>query len=440
MNVLTALESVSAEIAGKEWSATKRIAFRFCFIYFGLYCVAALLPGGLPIPGVEIPDPFTLWPFRQVVFWVAAHVFGASLPLVYKGSGSGDKIYDWVEVFCLLVVAAIATASWTIADRKRHHYEVLDRWFRLYIRFSLAMTILIYAFDKLVPLQMSYPYLRSQVQPFSSFSPAGILWNSIGASPAYEIFAGVAELGGGVLLMFPQTVMLGALVCLIDMIQVWMLNMTYDVPVKQYSFHLLLMSIFLLAPQMRRLLNFFVLNHTTAPEIRAPLFRSPRANRMSRWVQVAFWIWVLALYSYQSAASWKTYGGGRQKSALYGIWDVTEMKVDGNVRPALLSDNERWRRLIFDFPNLVTAQHLDDSFENFGAAVDATKNSLSLTRQNDKTSYANLKFTRGVPDSLTLTGAMAGHSVEMQLQRVDENKFLLKSRGFHWVQEYPVIR
>jgi hypothetical protein len=116
------------------------------------------------------------------------------------------------------------------------------------------------------------------------------------------------------------------------------------------------------------------------------------------------------------------------------------MKVDGNVRPALLSDNERWRRLIFDFPNLVTAQHLDDSFENFGAAVDATKNSLSLTRQNDKTSYANLKFTRGVPDSLTLTGAMAGHSVEMQLQRVDENKFLLKSRGFHWVQEYPVIR
>jgi len=440
MNVLTALESAPAEIAGKEWSATKRIAFRFCFIYFGLYCVAALLPGGLPIPGVEIPDPFTLWPFRQVVFWVAAHVFGASLPLVYKGSGSGDKIYDWVEVFCLLVVAAIATASWTIADRKRHHYEVLDRWFRLYIRFSLAMTILIYAFDKLVPLQMSYPYLRAQVQPFSAFSPAGILWNSIGASPAYEIFAGAAELGGGVLLMFPQTVMLGALVCLIDMIQVWMLNMTYDVPVKQYSFHLLLMSIFLLAPQMRRLLNFFVLNHTTAPEIRAPLFRSPRANRMSRWVQVAFWIWVLALYSYQSAASWKKYGGGRQKSALYGIWDVTEMKVDGNVRPALLSDNERWRRLIFDFPNLVTAQHLDDSFENFGAAVDATKNSLSLTRQNDKTSYANLKFTRGVPDSLTLTGAMAGHSVEMQLQRVDENKFLLKSRGFHWVQEYPVIR
>jgi UPF0716 family protein affecting phage T7 exclusion len=79
---------------------------------------------------------------------------------------------------------------------------------------------------------MSYPSFRSQLQPFSAFSPAGILWNSVGASPAYEIFAGVAELAAGLLLMFPQTVTLGALACLADMTQVWMLNMTYDVPVK----------------------------------------------------------------------------------------------------------------------------------------------------------------------------------------------------------------
>lgn len=440
MDVLTAIEKEPAQSTRIQWSAAKRIAFRFCFVYLGLYCVAALLPGGLPIPKVEIPDPFTLWPFRQIVFWVAAHLFGASLPLVYSGSGSGDKTYDWVEVFCLLVGSALSTAIWTFADRRRRHYAALYKWFRLYVRFSLAMTILIYAFDKIVPLQMSYPYLQSQLQPFSAFSPAGILWNSIGASPAYEMFAGVAELVGGLLLMFPQTATLGALVCLIDMIQVWMLNMTYDVPVKQYSFHLLLISVFLLAPQMRRLLNFFILNRPAAPEIRTALFRSARANRTAAWVQGAFWIWVLALYSYQSAASWKNYGGGRQKPALYGIWDVTEMKVNGQVRPALLSDSERWRRLIFDFPNSVTAQHLDDSFENLGASVDTAHSSLSLSRQPDKTWKAALKFTRVSPESLAISGTMAGNPIEMQLHRVDEGKFLLKSRGFHWVQEYPLIR
>ena len=440
MVVLTAIENEPGKSAKAPWSRLKCIAFRFCFVYFGLYCIAALLPGGLPVPGIEIPDPFTLWPFRQVVFWVAAHLFGARLPLVFAGSGSGDKTYDWVEVFCLLVVAVLSTAIWTAADNRRTHYVALDKWFRLYIRFSLAMTILIYGFDKIVPLQMPYPSLRSQLQPFSAFSPAGILWNSVGASPAYETFAGAAEIAGGILLMFPQTVTLGALVCLLDMLQVWLLNMTYDVPVKQYSFHLLLISVFLLAPQMRRLLNFFVLNRVTESEARVPLFRSRRANLICGWGQVIFWIWVLALYTYQTAASWKNYGGGRPKPFLYGIWDVTEMKIDGQVRPALLSTNSRWRRLIFDFPNSVTAQHVDDSFEDFGVGIEPAKGSLVLTRPYDKTWAAQLKFTQSAPGKLAMIGTVAGHPVEMELDRVDEREFLLKSRGFHWVQEYPVIR
>lgn len=440
MDVLTAMKSEPAQAAGTEWSAAKRIAFRFCFVYLGLYCLAALLPGGLPIPGIELPDPFTLSPFRQIVFWVAAHVFGAHLPLVFTGSGSGDKTYDWVEVFCLLIVAVVSTLIWTLADRKRKEYDALYKWFRLYIRFSLAMTILLYAFDKIVPLQMPYPTLRSQLQPFSAFSPAGILWSSIGASPAYEIFAGVAELAGGVLLMFPQTVTLGALVCLLDMIQVWMLNMTYDVPVKQYSFHLLLISAFLLAPQSNRLLNFFVRNRTAEPETRHPVLRSPRANRIAGWIQLGFWLWVLALNSYQSATSWKKYGGGRPKSALYGIWDVTEMKIDGQVRLPLLTTNTRWRRLIFDFPESASAQHLDDSFENFSASVDASKGSLSLSRPSDLAWTATFRYTQTAPGKLSLVGTLAGRPAEMRLERADESKFLLKNRGFHWVQEYPVIR
>ncbi len=68
---------------------------------------------------------------------------------------------------------------------------------------------------------------------------------------------GAAETLGGILLLAPRTTTLGALVCLADMIQVFMLNMTYDVPVKLFSFHLILFSLFLLAPEANRLLGFF---------------------------------------------------------------------------------------------------------------------------------------------------------------------------------------
>jgi uncharacterized membrane protein YphA (DoxX/SURF4 family) len=187
--------------------------------------------GGLfPIPKVDIPDPATLWPMRQMIFWAADHIFHARLPLVYAGSGSGDKTFDWVLAFCLLIFAALATGIWSVLDCKRENYVTSYKWFRLFIRFALASQLLTYGMDKAIPLQMPFPLLTTLIEPFHDFSPMGVLWSSIGASPAYEIFVGCAELLGGILLIFPRTTMLGALVCLADMTQVFLLNIDIRCP------------------------------------------------------------------------------------------------------------------------------------------------------------------------------------------------------------------
>src|ERR1700677_4518739 len=103
-----------------RWSLTSRVAFRFSFVYFGLYSADTQILGGLfPIPKVDIPDLASLWPTRQIVFWTAAHIFHANLPLVYSGSGSGDKTFDLVLAFCLLIFGALATGIWSVLDRER---------------------------------------------------------------------------------------------------------------------------------------------------------------------------------------------------------------------------------------------------------------------------------------------------------------------------------
>ena len=440
MDVLTAVENEPAQSIQQRWSAGKRIAFRFCFVYFGLYCTIGLIQAVLVVPKIELPDPGTLWPFRQIIFWVAAHLFGAKLPLVYSGSGSGDKTFDWTEVFCVLVVALIATVVWTALDRRRAEYVVLFKWFRLYIRFCLAATLLIYGLDKFIPLQMPYPYLLRHVQPFGTFSPMGVLWTSIGAAPHYETFVGLAEMLAAALLMFPKTVTVGALISLADMTQVFMLNMTYDVPVKQYSFHLLLLSAFLLAPQAGRLIDFFVRDRRVEPERIESLFKTPRANRIATVAQFVLWVWICSVYSYQKWIDWHDYGPGRQKSPLYGIWDIEQMTIDGQVRPPVLTDKDRWRRLIFDFPNTSTAEHLNDEFEWLDTTVDAQKHSVELIKAGDKTRKAVFTYERSASVQLKLNGTMAGHTIQMQLRREDEKKFLISSRGFHWVQEYPFNR
>jgi len=295
------ISSLQQDLKTPAWSLSRRVAFRFCFVYFGLYCAATqILVSIFPVPKVDTPDLDTLWPMRQIIFWTAAHVFRIRHELVYKDSGSGDKVFDWVMVICVLVFAAVATVIWSILDRRRENYVTLYKWFRLFIRFALASQMIAYGMSKVIPVQMPFPYLSLLIRPFGTFLPMAVLWLSIGSSPAYEIFAGCAEMLGGILLIFPRATMLGALICLVDMIQVFTLNMTYDVPVKLLSFHLVLMALFLLAPELSRLADFFLSNRAVGPSTQPQLFGSLRANRIAFAVQVMLGVWLVGVNSYGS--------------------------------------------------------------------------------------------------------------------------------------------
>lgn len=432
--------AVHDEARDLQWTLATRVAFRFCFVYFGLYCVLTqIITSLIPISDVEIPDPSTLWPVRQTVTWTAGHVFQVTTPLVYF-SGSGDKTFDWVLAFCLLVFAVLVTGIWSVIDRRRSHYVGLHKWFRLWIRFCLAGQMFIYGLSKAVPLQMPYPYLTKLLEPYGNMSPMGVLWSFMGASPAYEIFAGCAETLAGLLLIFPRTTTLGALLCLADMVQVFALNMAYDTPVKLFSFHLILMSLFLLAPDFSRLANLFFLNRPAGLSTQPPLFAKLRTNRMALGAQILFGLFLLGMNVHASWTLWYVYGGGQPKSALYGIWNVDQLTIDGQTRSPLLTDHDRWRRVILEIPTRMVFQRMDDSLARYGVSINAKDNTLALTKDDDKSWKASFVFQRPTPERLILDGDMDGHKLHMQLELFDRRKFLLVSRGFHWVQEYPLNR
>jgi len=305
---------------------------------------------------------------------------------------------------------------------------------------ALASQMISYGVSKVVPTQMPYPLLTRLVEPYGNFSPMGVLWQSIGASPAYESFTGCAELLGGILLIAPRLTVLGAVVCLADMTQVFMLNMTYDVPVKLLSFHLLVMSIILLSPDLPRLANVFLLNREARPADDPALFKGRRANRVAIAAQIVFGLWMVVFQLWGISRNWTTFGAGRPKSPLYGIWSVEQFTVDGQIRPGLLTDDQRWRRAIFDFPNNMSFQRMDDSFTGFNTAIDVQNNSLALTKATDKNWRANFAIERKSPEQLILDGTMDDHKVRMQLRLVSRDSFLLVNRGFHWVQEVPLNR
>ncbi len=417
-----------------------RALFRFSFIYFGLYILTTQMFWGGLAPLADWKELATLPPLRQAISWVARYLLGVTTPLVIEGSGSGDKVFDWALVCLLIAIATLGTGIWSVLDRRRPNYLVLEDWFRLAVRLALGTTMLSYGVSKAVPLQMGYgPSLVRLVERFGDFSPMGVLWSSMAVSPAYQSFTGCAEIFGGVLLLLPQTALLGALVSFAVALQIFVLNMAYDVPVKLFSFHLILLSLFLIWPHRHRLRNFFLLNRPVVPVVPA-LVRSKRQTRVLLAAQICFAIYVTASMAYGAKQGWTAFGGGAPKSQLYGIWEVEQMTMDGQVLPPLLTDEQRWRRIVFDRPTRAVFQPMNDSLITFIAKIDASAHTIDLTKADDSKWHATLSYDRPANERLFLQGEMDGHQVAMELHLIEHGTFLLINRGFHWVQERPFNR
>ncbi|WP_280371406.1 DoxX family protein [Nocardia wallacei] len=440
--VATAAEPVAAQSGTEEpprtrWRPATRIAFRFTFLYFGLFCLVYPQPiyefvGWF---GTWLPDDAVLWQARvlePVLSWVGRTVFGADVRLHFNGSG--DQGIFWVLLFCLLVIAVAGTLIWTLLDR-RPEYRRLSGWFLLFLRLCVAGQMVNYGLAKVIPTQMPEPALSTLLEPYGNQPPFAVLWNQVGVSPVYEILLGSAELLAGLLLFIPRTAVLGAMLTLVSMAQVFLLNMTFGVPVKILSGHLLLMSLVLLAPEARRLTAALVLNRATGPSTMPYPFRTVRSRRIAAWAQVALGIWVTASVAHLTWGFWQESGPDRPKPALYGIWSVSEFTRDGQPVAPLLTDENRWRTVVVDYPGMISYQRMDGTMVTVPGTVDAATHRMEITGGPQQP--AALTFEQPAPDRAVLAGDLSGHPVTITLQRVDPDSFPLRSTKFRWVQDAP---
>jgi len=259
-----------------EWSLPKRVAFRFLFLYLSLYCF---------------------------LFWVPMEALWGLADISYRSNGSGDTIYHYFQVLGIFLAAFTGTVIWSLGDHKQSNYRDFYLGLRVAVRLFLAVELIRYGAMKVIPSQFPYPSLHQLTEPFGNASPMGLLWTFMGSSPAYTIFAGSVEMLGGILLFFPRTALLGALVSLVAMTQVCVLNFCYDVPVKLFSTHLLGMAVFLTAHDARRLASLLVWNQNAPPASMETILHRPAVLRAVSVVRLVFLIAVLGTSLYTARSS-----------------------------------------------------------------------------------------------------------------------------------------
>jgi hypothetical protein len=418
--------------APADWSPLQLLAFRFAFVYLILYYLP--FPFGAFPHTVRIAEKYeSLW--HKLVPWVGKHVLHLSQEIMTSANCSGDTAYDYVRVLCFLALAFAGSLLWSFLDRSRPNYQRLYQWLRSYVRLSVGAALLMYGAGKIFRVNFQQPNFYKLLEPLGDYSLMGLLWTFMGASRGYSIFVGCLQMLTGILLFVPRLTTLGALFGLAVFSNVFALNLCYNLPLKINSFHLLLACFFLVLPDARRLVNFFLLSRSVALSPETALFNHRRLNTGALVAQMTLGGFLVCSDLYQTHDFERHNFSMASRPPFYGIWTVDEFMFGGKVLPPLLTDETRWQRVVFQFPKEVGIQSMNGSWTAHVLRRDMAKKTLTIEKPNDPEKQLEFAFSNPDSWSLTLEGRDGGNEIRVNLHRVDEKQFALLGGGFHWINE-----
>lgn len=306
---------------------------------------------------------------------------------------TGRTALDWTTGFCHALFVTLPQAV------------------RLLLRASLALPMIASGTARLIPVQM--PPLRpvDLLQRLGELTQGELLRTLVGASPAFQSFTGLAALLGGALLLFPRTALAGALICAANLGMAVALSFCYDLP-KLLPVFLLFVAVLLLAPDLRRLVDLFLLDRTVEPAGESTAGRWPERALLLLGLGILAWSLVGAALQYRRLYP--------PKPPFHGAWEVEELVLDGKES----ADPRQWRWVLFQDPGALDVEIRIGSRKRYALDLDMAGRTMRLGGRGD------LSFTEPEPGVLLLEGRLEGRPARAKLRRM-----YLSGPWFHWILE-----
>lgn len=424
-----------------QWNFTQKFLFRFFFIYFMISIAPWTWLENIPYVA-EATVPW-YWLQDQIVQIANRSIFKVYKELVPL-NGSGDTSWAWTHLWFFTLFSLIVAAIWSAVDRNKPAYPRWNYLLVTVVRYNVAMVSFGYGIIKLFALQMWFPSLSQLATPLGEYLPMRFSWMFIGYSAPYQIFSGAAEVLAGLLLFNRKTATLGAMVALAVFTNVMAMNLSYDIPVKLFSTHLVLMSLFLVLQEYKRILSFFVFNQTTAAGTLYEITLTKKWQRITRYVLKGLFVICIIILPFYN--SYERYVDAKKMSdqdpIRSGIYDVADFVINKDTIPAIVGDSTRWTHFILQPGTTGSLISSDTVFRKaygrsyFGYFVDSTKQQIEFRWAGKQTdSLFTLKYT--IPDSSTilLRGPVKGDTLFVRLKRTNK-QYRLAEKQFHWLSEY----
>jgi len=406
----------------ETWSFHKKVLFKFICTYFSLYICLMFF------------NPLFEIPFK----WIGKTLLTINYNYDVNGFGSGDHTYAYVTLFVNVILTIFIATLWIVFDRSRKNYNNLFYWFIVILRIFLVFFMFTYGFVKLIQLQFPYPSLTRMLEPLGNFSPMGLAWTYLGYSKGFNIFMGVLEVSGGLLLIPRRTSTLGAFITMGVMIHVAVMNFMFDIPVKIFSVHLALFAFFIFSTDLKRFIHIFISNKPTESYEYYNPIKDQTYHKVIFWVKLIFIIVLSSIFLVQGLGN-DISKNNKNKPYLYGIWEVSYFIKNNDTLQPIITDTERWRYLIIDQKKKAIIKTMDDVKHHYNFEVDSTKNKIMMHKEGSNNS-CYFEYFKPNSKSLELHSFVDNDSLKIILSKKDLKGIILHSREFYWINERPYNR
>ena len=419
----------------EEWSAPRKIAFRFLSLFVLLFIAA------LPFPRRFLPDTGSLLApvFEPLARLVGRIILGPDAR--FTAALISDSTGLYLHTLNLAVIALILCVAWSVADRRRKNYARAAEWFVAAAGWYLALQLFVYGFDKVFKTQFYLP------EPNTLFTTVGetprdlLYWSVMGASRPYTMFTGAAEVLAAALLLFRTTRTLGALVAFGVLLNVAAINLSYDISVKLYSSFLLFLSVLILAPQRKRMAGFFSGKAVQASPSPGSAPKTGREYLLRAGGKGAVVVLILFESLSRHVAAGNFNDDAAPRPPLHGAYQVTAFAGEAKRERGEENGKEEeahsasWKRIFVHRRGYLIIQTADDRMHDYELRPDTARKTMTLIDPADGR-RSRLRYSlHREPDStivLEVRGALNGDSVAATARLLDLNALPLLRGEFHW--------
>ena len=83
---------------------------------------------------------------------------------------------------------------------------------------------------------------------------------------------------------------------------------------------------------------------------------------------------------------------------------------------------------------------MNDSIKSIAFQPDTVTKKIGMSGFTGSAKKSNLVYSMPEKDALVISGKLDDDSVIIKMKKYDLKNFRLVSRGFHWINEYPLNR